>query len=131
MFSLHACMCLVLAEARRGLRIPYCRVVSHCGCWDSNLSPLQEQPLLLATEPSLQPLKLLRFYVYALVFGLHVFLSVLRVVGHLTWSYSSCQQPRGCWGLHSPTSGRAASANCRAVSPAPPPDPRALTARWN
>jgi len=26
-----------------------------CGCKTSNLSPLQEQPVLLAAEPSLQP----------------------------------------------------------------------------
>jgi hypothetical protein len=27
-----------------------------CGCWELNLGPLQEQPVLLTTEPSLQPL---------------------------------------------------------------------------
>lgn len=27
-----------------------------CGCWELNPGPLQEQPVLLATEPSLQPL---------------------------------------------------------------------------
>lgn len=26
-----------------------------CGCWDSNLGPLEEWPMLLTTEPSLQP----------------------------------------------------------------------------
>lgn len=25
-----------------------------CGCWESNLSPLKEQPVLLAAEPSTQ-----------------------------------------------------------------------------
>jgi hypothetical protein len=25
----------------------------HCGCWDVNLGPLQEQYLLVTTEPSL------------------------------------------------------------------------------
>ena len=27
-----------------------------CGCWELNLDPLEEQPVLLTTEPSLQPL---------------------------------------------------------------------------
>jgi hypothetical protein len=27
-----------------------------CGCWEQNLGPLQEQSVLLTTEPSLQPL---------------------------------------------------------------------------
>ena len=26
-----------------------------CGCWELNLAPLEEQPVLLTTEPSLQP----------------------------------------------------------------------------
>jgi hypothetical protein len=28
-----------------------------CGCWELNSGPLQEQSLLLTTEPSLQPCK--------------------------------------------------------------------------
>ena len=31
-----------------------------CGCWDLNSGPLEEQLVLLTTEPSLQPLK--RFF---------------------------------------------------------------------
>jgi len=27
-----------------------------CGCWELNSGPLEEQPVLLTTEPSLQPL---------------------------------------------------------------------------
>lgn len=27
-----------------------------CGCWDLNLIPLEEQPMLLSAEPSLHPL---------------------------------------------------------------------------
>ena len=26
-----------------------------CGCWELNVGPLEEQPVLLTTEPSLQP----------------------------------------------------------------------------
>jgi hypothetical protein len=26
-----------------------------CGCWESNLGPLEEQPMLVTTEPSLHP----------------------------------------------------------------------------
>ena len=29
-----------------------------CGSWEQNSSPLQKQPVLLTTEPSLQPLVL-------------------------------------------------------------------------
>jgi hypothetical protein len=32
-------------------------VVSHNGCWEMNSGPLEEQSVLLITEPSLQPLK--------------------------------------------------------------------------
>ena len=28
-----------------------------CGCWELNSRPLEEQPVLLATEPPLQPPK--------------------------------------------------------------------------
>ena len=27
-----------------------------CGCWQSNLDPLEEQPVLLTAEPALQPM---------------------------------------------------------------------------
>ena len=30
--------------------------VPPCGCWDLNSGPLEEQSVLLTTEPSLQPL---------------------------------------------------------------------------
>ena len=33
-----------------GCRLP-------CGCWELNSGPLEEQPVLLTTEPSLQPQK--------------------------------------------------------------------------
>jgi hypothetical protein len=41
-------------------RSPGTGVMNHCellpGCWKLNLGPLQEQQVLLVTEPSLQPL---------------------------------------------------------------------------
>lgn len=43
------------------LRICLCGCQSHwncelpCGCWDSNLGPLEKQPALLTSEPSLLP----------------------------------------------------------------------------
>ena len=30
-------------------------ITDGCGCWDLNLGPLEEQSLLLITEPSFQP----------------------------------------------------------------------------
>jgi hypothetical protein len=35
-----------------------------CGCWELNLSPLEEQPALLTTEPSLQPQERLLFFFF-------------------------------------------------------------------
>lgn len=32
-----------------------------CGCWESNTSPLQEQPMFLTSEPTLQSLSSLCF----------------------------------------------------------------------
>jgi hypothetical protein len=38
----------------------YCYLITDgceppCGCWDLNSGPSEEQPMLLTTEPSLQP----------------------------------------------------------------------------
>lgn len=50
------CMCvpgdLVTVEDRRGCQM----VWVPCGCWESSLDPLEEQPVLFAAELSLQPL---------------------------------------------------------------------------
>jgi hypothetical protein len=35
-----------------------------CGCWELNLGPLEEQSVLLITEPSLQPQGALFFFLY-------------------------------------------------------------------
>jgi hypothetical protein len=35
-----------------------------CGCWDLNSGPLEEQSVLLTTEPSLQPLYFLKMYLF-------------------------------------------------------------------
>ena len=40
------------------LQTPYGRAKLPCGCWELNPGPLEEQPVLLTTEPSLQPLSL-------------------------------------------------------------------------
>ena len=47
----------ILRHTRRGHRIPLQMVVSHkwlCSCWELNSGPLEEQLVLLTTEPSLQ-----------------------------------------------------------------------------
>jgi hypothetical protein len=39
-----------------------------CGCWELNPGTLEEQPVLLTTEPSLQaPIFFVSFYVYGLL----------------------------------------------------------------
>ena len=42
-----------------GVRFPATEVTDRCelpcGCWELNLGPLEEQSVLLNTEPSLQP----------------------------------------------------------------------------
>ena len=51
-FSLHVCL-----QARRGRQISSQMAVSHhVGCWELNSGPLEEQSVLLNSEPSLQPL---------------------------------------------------------------------------
>ena len=51
------CMCLMPKESRTGYRFPGTGVTDDselpCGCWELNLGPLEEQPVRLATEPSL------------------------------------------------------------------------------
>jgi hypothetical protein len=42
------------------------------GCWELNSGPLEEQPLFLSTEPSLQPLKCYLLWVF---FPLSMYLS--------------------------------------------------------
>lgn len=60
------CACLVPMEAERKvldfLILSYSSE-SLCGCWDLNSSPLQEQPMLLTAEPSLQP----RIFIYLFI----------------------------------------------------------------
>lgn len=62
MGMLSACImyniCAVPDKARRGRQIPGTSVTYSCelpcGFWDSNLSPLEEQFVLLTTKPPLQ-----------------------------------------------------------------------------
>ena len=55
--ALTFCLHVYLSE---GVRILGARVTDSgeltCGCWKLNPGPLEEQPVLLTTEPSLQPL---------------------------------------------------------------------------
>jgi hypothetical protein len=52
------CLHLGLYE---GIRSPGTRVIDNCelpcGCWKLTLGPLEEQPVLLTIEPSVQPHK--------------------------------------------------------------------------
>ena len=61
-FCTHACVprvWLVFTEASEGVRFPGAAVTDGCeqtcGCWESNLGPLEGQPELLTAVPSLQP----------------------------------------------------------------------------
>ena len=53
-------ICGVHTEVSREHQIPWTWITdgceSPCGCWDLNPGPLEEQPVLLTAEPSLQPL---------------------------------------------------------------------------
>jgi len=86
-----------------------------CGCWELNSGPLEEQPVLLTTEPILQS-NLFTLILCALVFCLHVCLSVclslsdcVGVRSHRTWTIDSCELPHECWELNPRSSQRAAS----------------------
>ena len=47
---------VVFRHTRRGHPIPlHDGCESSCGCWELNSGPLEEQSVLLGTEPSLQP----------------------------------------------------------------------------
>jgi hypothetical protein len=47
---------LLTSDAPEGIQMV---VRPPCGCWELNSGPFEEQPVLLTTEPSPQPLKLL------------------------------------------------------------------------
>lgn len=66
MWVFHQCVCLCTmctwypCRREEGFRFPGIVVIdgceSLCGCWEFTLNPLQNQPLLLTTEPSLSSL---------------------------------------------------------------------------
>lgn len=47
--ALHMCVCLVSKEASDPLVSEF-----PCRCWDSNLSPVEDQPVFFTADPSLQ-----------------------------------------------------------------------------
>ena len=60
---LHACLCTMYAPGahrvqKEGVRSPGTGITDGCepphGCWKLNLGPLEEQPVFLTSEPSLQ-----------------------------------------------------------------------------
>jgi hypothetical protein len=53
MFCLPVCLCEGVGSAGMGVT-DSCELP--CGCWELNPCLLEEQPVLLITEPSLQPL---------------------------------------------------------------------------
>ena len=57
-----------LLNPKEGIRSPGIRVPDCCklprGCWESNQSPIKEQPVFLTTEPSLQFAFTGRIYVF-------------------------------------------------------------------
>ena len=55
-----------------------------CGCWDLNSGPLEEQSVLLTTEPSLQPLPVFMIVVLVQI-ALSLFnLNLIRLVLELS-----------------------------------------------
>jgi hypothetical protein len=66
----------VLRDPRRGHRIPITDGCEPpCGCWDLNSEPLEEQSVLLTTQPSLQP----DFEIFELV--------IIYLLNLLFWRY--------------------------------------------
>jgi hypothetical protein len=57
---MYVCMYVCMYE---GVRTPGTEIIDSCVlpcvCWKLNLGPLEEQPVLLTAEPSLQPLRTL------------------------------------------------------------------------
>lgn len=78
-------VCLIPTEARRGHSIQF----EPCRFWESNLSTLEEQQVLLTSEPSLQPLNLF-FFFSVLIF---VCLFNLFAWGHTTASVWRSEVP--------------------------------------
>jgi hypothetical protein len=49
-------MCVYCPQRpEEGVRVPKTGVTDSCEGWDSNLDPLDKQPVLVTAEPSLQP----------------------------------------------------------------------------
>jgi hypothetical protein len=80
-FCLHVCLC-------EGVRYPRIGVTDSCelsiGWWELNLGPLEEQPVLLTTEPSLQPLTYFCCYCLLVLFFEAGFFCVALAVLELT-----------------------------------------------
>ena len=83
-----------------------------CGCWELNPGPLQDQPVLLTSEPSVhsQPSLSVTNFLLPEIFGMFIFHSCLLpwncsrlAPGSLIWD-SYCQDPRVPTSLV-PTSG--------------------------
>jgi hypothetical protein len=66
-----AAACLVSEEARSRHWIPWNwshkQLGAVYGCWKLNSGPLEEQPVVLTTVPSLQPLDVILSYMYECV----------------------------------------------------------------
>jgi hypothetical protein len=52
--------CTPACQKREGIRPHTDGCEPPCGCWELNSGPLVEQPMLLTTEPSLQPSSFVR-----------------------------------------------------------------------
>jgi hypothetical protein len=63
--------------------------------WDLNSGPLEEQSVLLPTEPPCQPS-------HAFLFLLFIFLNIyLFIICIIYILYDGCEPPCGCWDLNS------------------------------
>ena len=57
LFCQHLCLCEGTRSSGAGVT-DSCELP--CGCWELNPDPLEEQPVLLTSEPSLIPLELFK-----------------------------------------------------------------------
>jgi hypothetical protein len=54
-FCLYTCLCEGVESSRTGITESWEFNELSCGCWKLNSDPLEEQLVLLTTDPSLQP----------------------------------------------------------------------------
>ena len=67
---MYTIFCLYVCRPEKGTRLITDGCEPPCGCWEMNSGPLEEQAMLLTTEPSFQPFhSFLNIYFYVYVYA--------------------------------------------------------------